>query len=196
MQSQPSNYPSQQRSSWFYVLWGCGGCACLAGIAALVGVILLGWGAKKVSEGMTTIVHEMQQEIEADLKVQSHTLVNKQGERYIAGTLKNVSPTHTYATVTVEFELFDKSGKLLKSTTAQTKHLKPGATWKFKAPIDDPTIATYKYRGVDGLHDIAEDTNLDPATRQKMKEQRAEMDARFKDLLKKAPDESAKPNNP
>ncbi|MCW3098402.1 MAG: hypothetical protein JWL77_4020 [Chthonomonadaceae bacterium] len=195
MQSQP-NYPSQQRSPWFYVLWGCGGCACLAVIAAVAGVMLLGWGAKKGIEGMTDMVHEMQKEIEADLKVQSHTMVNKKGERYIEGTLKNVSPTHYYATVSVEFELYDKSGKLLKSTTAQTQGLKPEATWKFQAPINDPIVATYKYRGVDGLRDVAEDSNIDPATRQKMKEERAEMDARYKDLLKKTQEDSAKPNHP
>jgi hypothetical protein len=121
--------------------------------------------------------------------------VTKQGERYIAGTLKNISPTHTYAIATVEFSLFDKSGKPLTSATAQTQNLKPGATWEFKAPVADPTAVTYKFREVGGLQDMAEDPSLDPATRQRIKEQRAIMDKRLQEILKKSQEDSAGQKN-
>ena len=192
MQSQPSYSPAQPRSPWFYVLWGCGGCACLGAVAAIVGFVLLGMGVKKGVESLAAEARTAQ----VDLKVQKHAMVNKAGERYIAGTVKNISPTHTYGTVDVEFDLFDKSGKPLNSATAATKDLKPGAAWEFKAIVTDPSAATYKFREVTGFQDKAEDPSLDPETRRKMKEQRAEMDKRIKDILKKAQDNAAKPNNP
>ncbi|MCW3052008.1 MAG: hypothetical protein JWN14_1178 [Chthonomonadales bacterium] len=191
MQSQPSNYPPQQRSPWFYVLWGCGGCACLGVIGAMVGVYLLGMGVKKGVERFSAMAREAQ----VDLKVQNHKMVDKPGERAITGSLKNISPTHTYSIAMVEFSLFDKSGKPLTSATAQTQNLKPGATWTFKAPITDPSVATYKFREVSGFQDPAEDPNLDPATREKMKAQRAEMDKRLQEIIKKAQDDAAKQNN-
>lgn len=192
MQSQPSNSPSQNRSPWFYVLWGCGGCACLGAVLAVVGFVLLGLGVKKGVETFSAMAREAQ----VDLKVQKHAMVNKAGERYIAGTLKNISPTHTYSVVSVEFNLFDKSGKPLTSVTAGTKDLKPGATWEFKAAVTDPSAASYKFREVTGFQDMAEDPNLDPETRRKMKAQRAVLDKQIQDILKKAQDDAAKPNNP
>ncbi|MCW3098395.1 MAG: hypothetical protein JWL77_4013 [Chthonomonadaceae bacterium] len=191
MQSPPSNYPSQPRSPWFYVLWGCGGCACLAVIVAVGGIFLLGWGVKKGFEGMSNLAREAQ----VDLKMQSHKMVSAKGERYIAGTLKNISPTHTYSVAIVEFYLFDKSGQALPSASAQTQSLKPGATWTFKAPVTEPTAVTYKFREVSGFQDITEDPNIDPATRQRLKAQRAEMDRRLQEIIQKAKDDAAKQNN-
>jgi hypothetical protein len=180
--SQPySNQPSQ-RSPWFYAAWGCGGCACLSGIAVVVGVFMLSWGVKKGIESLA----ESARAAQVDLKVQKHELVQKEGKRYIVGTLKNISPKNTYSNAFVEFSLFDKTGKPLEGAIAKTTDLKPGATWDFKAPVTDPTAATYKFRAVSGFQEIPDDPTLDPATRQRNKAQREEMRRRMQDIFDKA----------
>ncbi|MCW3055777.1 MAG: hypothetical protein JWN14_4947 [Chthonomonadales bacterium] len=192
MQHRRSNYPSQRRSPWFYVAWGCGGCSCLAVIATLLGFMLL----KKGTEGMNDMARKLQRQAEAELQVVNSKMVNSQGEHDITGMLVNISSKNIYSFAMIEFDLYDKSGKPLGSTSVETHNLQRGGIWDFKAPIDDPAVASYKFHGVTGFPDLSDDPNLSPATRQKAKEQNAEREAFLKDLMKRAQDESAKPTTP
>lgn len=187
-----SNYPSRQRSPWFYVLMGCGGCACLALVVIIVGVSLLGWGLKRGIEDMAA----MARQAKVDLKLEQDKMVTKEGKRYIEGSIKNISPTHTYDMATVEYNLFDKTGKSMESSSANTRDLKPGSVWKFEVPVKDAAVATYKFREVTGFQDVTEDPKLSPEKRAELKARRDEMRRRIDEAIKKAQDDSGGQNRP
>jgi len=157
-------------------------------IAVAVGIYMIGQGVKKGFESLAAEARASQ----ADLKVQKHAMMTKEGERTIVGTLKNISPIHTYGLAFVEFDLSDKSGQPLLPVSTQTKDLKPGATWTFKIPVTDLNAASYKFREVSGFQDRSEDPTLDPEERRRLKAQKAETNRRLQELLKKAQEDTSK----
>jgi hypothetical protein len=112
-----------------------------------------------------------------DLVVRSHKMVIKkeivkekeQNKKFIVGSCVNRSKTKTYLPAEVTFSLYDGNGIVIGLAVAQTTDpLRPGATWKFKAPVENSAAATCQVQGAAGypssilLEKAA--TNVDPAS--------------------------------
>lgn len=70
--------------------------------------------------------------------------------QYVAGTVKN-NTSRTYGYVQVEINLYDESGAQVGSTLDNTNNLEPGGTWKFRAPVFENGVKSYKIKNVTGF---------------------------------------------
>jgi hypothetical protein len=141
--------PKRGTPVWVWFLVGCGGLFVLGSIA-------IGYFVVRVSRTVTSAIGQMAAESEAatkNLKVIDHKLTTYQGKRFIVGSVKNVSPTDTYESVSVSFTLFDKAGEEMEDglDAEAESPLKPGAVWRFKAEVEDPAVKTYKVSDVSGM---------------------------------------------
>lgn len=64
-------------------------------------------------------------------------------DRYIIGTATNTT-NRTFSWVNIEINLYDASGARLGSTGDFVSDLEPGSTWRWKAPIYDSKVTSYK----------------------------------------------------
>lgn len=72
------------------------------------------------------------------------------GAIYIVGTVKN-NTKKQYSYVQVEINLYDKNGNQLGSTLDNVNNLEPGGTWRFKAPVLEDGVASFKIKDVTGF---------------------------------------------
>jgi len=75
--------------------------------------------------------------------------IDDNGNRFIAGTLKNNS-SNEYAYVEVEFNLFDDRGKQVGSTFTNMNDLMPNGTWNFEAIVMEGEAKEAKLKDVTG----------------------------------------------
>lgn len=80
---------------------------------------------------------------------ESHSCSIEYGGRAICGTVKNNSK-HNLGYVQVEINLYDKAGNLVSSTLDNVNNLEANSIWKFKAPIIEDNVSTYKIKNVVG----------------------------------------------
>lgn len=78
--------------------------------------------------------------------VQMPKVENIDYSQYIVGVVKNVS-RDSYSAMIV-FTLYDAQGNQIGSASDIINNIKPGSTWKFKAPVIGNNVAKYELDGI------------------------------------------------
>lgn len=68
---------------------------------------------------------------------------------YITGTVKN-NTSKKFNFVQIDINLYDQAGNQVGNTSANTNNFEGNSKWKFKAPVLQNNIKTYKIMGVTG----------------------------------------------
>lgn len=85
-----------------------------------------------------------------NLEVLEHKIAPDEfGGKDIVGTIRN-NTNKNYSYAQVDINLYDNNGTLLDSTMANINNLEPHGLWKFKAPIIEDNVASYKIKEVSG----------------------------------------------
>lgn len=71
------------------------------------------------------------------------------GAMGVCGSVKNNSD-HNIGYAQVEINLYNKKGELVGSTMDNINNIEANSVWKFKAPIIEENVATYKIKNVTG----------------------------------------------
>lgn len=79
-----------------------------------------------------------------------HPCTGDFGSRMVCGTVVN-NTNRTIGYAQVEINLYDNEGSLVDSTMDNINNLEPNGTWKFKAPILDNNVSSYKIKDVTGF---------------------------------------------
>lgn len=69
------------------------------------------------------------------------------GNRLVSGTVANRT-TRPYGYATVEVSFYGPDGSSIRSTSARTDRVEPGATTRFEAVVKDEAVVSYKIMGV------------------------------------------------
>ena len=128
-----------RRSAVPWVLGGLAGClGC--GFLLFVLPTLLGFGllAGAMKWGL-----ESAAQAQREIHVMDHRMTSEGGKRFITGAVRNLSKNRAYNSVGVDLLLYDKAGRELPYASAETHDLKPGATWRFRAPVRDRKAVRY-----------------------------------------------------
>lgn len=98
-----------------------------------------------------TITQQTIQQRKPNLEViEHHSCTGDFGARMVCGTVvNNTSRTIGYAQI--EINLYDSEGSLVDSTLDNINNLEPSGKWKFKAPILEDNVSTYKIKDVNGF---------------------------------------------
>ena len=136
-----------RRSPWTALFAACSGIGCLVAF----GVGLMAYlTVKTAMKSMKEFTAQMSA-AHTDLTVRNDKLLKDHGNRYIVGKCVNRSKTQAYVPVEVTFSLYDANGLPTGVATAHTMEpLKPGSSWKFKAPIENEAARTYASHGAVG----------------------------------------------
>jgi hypothetical protein len=154
--------PREGTSVWVWILAGCGGCGCLAVAAFAFSVYFIG---KTAFDAMNQAYTEMKLAGRV-LKVQDQKLASHKGRKFVVGVLKNTSPTETYNYVSISFHVYDSRGAEVETAEDSTESiLKPGQTWRFRAPIEDSGASRVALEDILGSKLEPEEANMDPDER-------------------------------
>ncbi len=82
--------------------------------------------------------------------LEHHPCTGDFGEKMVCGTVIN-NTTRTIGYAQVEINLYDTDMSLVDSTLDNINNLEPGSKWKFKAPILDDNVNSYKIKDVSGF---------------------------------------------
>ena len=80
---------------------------------------------------------------------ESHTCDLGYGARAICGSVKN-NTNRNIGYAQVEINLYDKNENIIGSTADNINNLEANSIWKFKAPIIEDNVTTYKIKNVIG----------------------------------------------
>lgn len=82
--------------------------------------------------------------------LEHHPCTGDFGAKMICGTVINNS-NRTIGYVQIEINLYDSDMSLVDSTLDNINNLEPGSKWKFKAPVLEDNVSSYKIKDVSGF---------------------------------------------